>query len=452
MTVTWADVPRLRTREPLTFRVTLQADGVVEAVYDRVPSSASGGRLLWGLAPRPLAYADLRTARPDPAYQIGPGEVHVEDFEATHRARSGRLATAFAGLAPGATALVVLLFLAVFQGSLIQPLRRLLVGVRRVRSGDLDAELALGTRDEFGRLADGFNGMTTALRRYATEMEGLVAERTAALEEAQDRLVHQEKMASLGALTAGIAHEIKNPLNFVTNFAGLTAELADELAAETDPDERAALLADIRGNVSKIEAHGRRADAIVRSMMDHARTGTGERRAVRLDRLVEEYAGLAAHADRARHPDRAVPVVLDLAGDGASVEVAAEDVGRAVVNLVDNALDAVRQRAAAEGEGYAPAVTVSTASADGVAVVRVEDNGPGIAPEVAAQVFDPFFTTKPTGEGTGLGLSLSHDIVVQGHGGTLTIEPVADGGAAFVITLPTADRSTSDRSTATDPS
>ena len=287
-----------------------------------------------------------------------------------------------------------------------------------------------------------------ALERKTRVLEREVAERTAELEASltdlkatQARLVQQEKMASLGALTAGIAHEIKNPLNFVTNFAGLSRELADELAAAGGEAERDEILGDLRANAEKIEEHGRRADAIVRSMMEHARVGTGERRAVDLNALVAEYAAHAEHAHRARHPD--TEAVLDVRlGDGVGrVELVPEEVGRVLVNLVDNALAAVRQRAGAEPGGYAPAVTVSTRRTEGGVEVRVADNGPGMAEAVRARVFEPFFTAKPPGEGTGLGLSLSHDVVVQGHGGTLAVESAPGAGATFVVRLPVAPRS-----------
>ena len=267
--------------------------------------------------------------------------------------------------------------------------------------------------------------------QYAAGLEASLAD----LRRAQDRLVQQEKLASLGALTAGIAHEIKNPLNFITNFAALSREILDDLAAEAGPAARAALLDDLRLNVTKVEDHGRRADAIVQAMMAHARGGSGRRRRVDLNELVEESATRALHAATARHPVPGPALVFDLAPDAGAVEVVPEEVGRVVVNLVDNALGAVRQRADAEPEGYAPTVTVSTRrAADGVEV-RVADNGPGMAEAVRARVFEPFFTTKAPGEGTGLGLSLSHDIVTRGHGGTLEVESVAGTGATFVVRL-----------------
>ncbi len=287
--------------------------------------------------------------------------------------------------------------------------------------------------------ADGDSLPIDALRARNQELERLVAERTASLREAQAQLVQKEKMASLGALTAGIAHELKNPLNFVNNFAALSQELVAELADEADPDVRAVLLADLKANAAKIEEHGRRADGIVRSMMEHARSGSGERRAVAINDLVEEYAARALYATKVRHPDLRVALDLDLAEEAGLVEVVPQEIGRVLVNLVANALDAVRQRAEAEPDGYAPTVTVSTCRTDGGVEVRVEDNGPGMAEAVRARVFEPFFTTKPTGEGTGLGLSMSYDIVTQGHGGTLAVESAEGEGAAFVLGLPRGD-------------
>ncbi|WP_420456313.1 ATP-binding protein [Rubrivirga sp.] len=285
--------------------------------------------------------------------------------------------------------------------------------------------------------------MDDLLTERTRQLEQEVARRTAELHQsladlraAQAQLVQQEKMASLGALTAGIAHEIKNPLNFVTNFAGLSQELIDELDAETDPDERDALLADLRLNVAKIGQHGRRADGIVRSMMDHARSGSGQRRAVDLNALVREYTGHAAHAARVLHPTVGVAPRLDLGAEVGEVEMVPQEIGRVLVNLVGNALDAVRQRRQAGEPGYLPTVTVATRRTDGAVEVRVADNGTGMPAAVRDRVFEPFFTTKPTGEGTGLGLSLSHDIVVQGHRGSLAVESAEGEGTAFVMTLP----------------
>jgi len=275
-----------------------------------------------------------------------------------------------------------------------------------------------------------------AAQRALLEEKALTDKALAELRATQAQLVQSEKMASLGALTAGIAHEIKNPLNFVNNFAGLSREIVAELEGEADPDERRALLADLKTNAAKIEEHGRRADAIVRSMMEHARGASGERRAVMLNALVEEYAAHALHAAKVRHRGFAPALALDLGDDAGAVEVAPQEIGRVLVNLIDNALDATRRHAEGAPDGYVPTVTVSTRRVARGAEVRVADNGPGMAPAIREKVFEPFFTTKPAGEGTGLGLSMSYDIVTQGHGGTLTVESEPGEGARFTLVLP----------------
>ena len=273
-----------------------------------------------------------------------------------------------------------------------------------------------------------------ALKARNEELERLVDERTAALRAAQAQLVHQEKMASLGALTAGIAHEIKNPLNFVTNFASLAVELADELGG-AEGDERAEIVADLRANAARIAEHGARADAIVSAMMQHAQGGTGERQPVDLNALVREYSEHARHALLARDPDAQVALTIRLGDDVGTVEAVPQEIGRVLVAHLSNAYDAVLDSAREDTE--AGAVTISTAREDGHAVVRVEDDGPGIEADALGRVFEPFYTTKPTGQGhTGLGLSLAHDAVVQGHGGTLTAESEAGEGASFTLALP----------------
>ncbi|WP_412061694.1 sensor histidine kinase [Rubrivirga sp. IMCC45206] len=285
--------------------------------------------------------------------------------------------------------------------------------------------------------------MDDLLDERTRQLEAEVARRTAELDAslaelkaAQAQLVQQEKMASLGTLTAGIAHEIKNPLNFVTNFASLSQELVDELDGEADPDERAAILGDLRLNVEKIEQHGRRADGIVRAMMDHARSGSGERRAVDLNALVREYTGHAAHAARVQHPTVGIAPLLDLDPDVGSVDLVPQEIGRVVVNLVGNALDAVRQRRESGDRDAVATVTVSTRRTDDGVAIRVADTGTGMSEAVRARVFEPFFTTKPAGQGTGLGLSLSHDIVALGHRGTLAVESAEGEGTTVTVTLP----------------
>ena len=262
------------------------------------------------------------------------------------------------------------------------------------------------------------------------------------LTETQDQLVHTEKMASLGQLTAGIAHEIKNPLNFVNNFSTLSVGIVDELRAwieekggMEDPDVRE-LVETLKMNAAKINEHGRRADGIIRSMLEHSRTGRGEQRAVDINKLVDEYANLAYHGVRAR--EEGFSVALDSSYDPAigEIEVYPQEIGRVLINLLDNAFYAVHERAGKGEAGYVPRVRVKTVGEGDVIEVWVEDNGVGIPRFARDKIFEPFFTTKPTGSGTGLGLSLSHDIVVKGHGGELTVESEEGEGARFIVRLP----------------
>ena len=269
------------------------------------------------------------------------------------------------------------------------------------------------------------------------------------LKETQAQLVQSEKLASLGQLTAGIAHEIKNPLNFVNNFADLSVDLAAELREEiADAADRPArevlgeiepLLDDLADNARRIHEHGRRADRIVRAMLLHSRGGSEERARVDLNAFVEEYANLAYHGARANDSGFTVDLRRDYDGAAGEVEVVPQEFGRVLINLITNAFHAVAKRAASGVGGEAPAVTVRTRRLDGGGAVAVEvaDNGTGMPEAVRHRVFEPFFTTKPTGEGTGLGLSLAHDIVTQVHGGRLAVESEEGRGTTFTATLPT---------------
>ncbi len=287
------------------------------------------------------------------------------------------------------------------------------------------------------------------------ELERLVAERTAALthqaeelrstltelRQTQAQLVQSEKMASLGELTAGIAHEIQNPLNFVNNFADVSAELVTELEEEQhkparDPELEADLLADLKQNLLKISQHGGRAASIVRGMLEHSRTSSGERTPTDLNTLADEYLRLAYHGLRAKDKSFNATLCPDFDPALPPVEVIAQDLGRVLLNLLSNAFYAVRQRQLRGEAGYAPTVSVSTRKVGEKVEIRVRDNGMGIPEAVRAKIFQPFFTTKPTGEGTGLGLSLSYDIVTQGHGGTLAVASEEGSYTEFLISLP----------------
>ncbi|MBC6608229.1 hypothetical protein H8B13_15480 [Hymenobacter sp. BT188] len=257
----------------------------------------------------------------------------------------------------------------------------------------------------------------------------------------QAQLIQKEKMASLGELTAGIAHEIQNPLNFVNNFSEVSAELVEELEEEQQRPARdaaleAELLGDLKQNLVKITQHGQRAAGIVRGMLEHSRTSAGERQPTDLNRLTEEYLRLAYQGQRATDKTFNATLHTDFAADLAPVEIVGADVGRVLLNLFNNAFYAVQKRQLRGDAGYQPTVSVETKRVNGQVKIRVQDNGLGIPADVQAKIFQPFFTTKPTGEGTGLGLSLSHDIIAQGHGGVLAVESQEGRGSAFTITLP----------------
>ncbi|MBF9222931.1 ATP-binding protein [Hymenobacter ruricola] len=281
------------------------------------------------------------------------------------------------------------------------------------------------------------NERTAALTHQAEELRAALTE----LKTTQAQLIQSEKMASLGELTAGIAHEIQNPLNFVNNFAEVSTELVTELEEERDKPDRdleleADLLADLKQNLQKIHQHGGRAASIVRGMLEHSRQSSGERTPTDLNALADEYLRLAYHGLRAKDKSFNATLKPDFDPNLPPVEVIAQDLGRVLLNLLTNAFYAVKQRQQRGEPGYAPTVSVSTRRVGDAVELRVQDNGTGMPESVKAKIFQPFFTTKPTGEGTGLGLSLSYDIVTQGHGGTLVVESREGEGTEFVISLP----------------
>jgi len=268
-------------------------------------------------------------------------------------------------------------------------------------------------------------------RELATAHAELEASHTT-LKATQAQLVEQEKLASLGSLTAGIAHEIKNPLNFVNNFAEVGAEMADELSeaiAAGRTEEAQSIIAELRENATQITKHGRRADDIVKAMMQHARGGASEMESVELNTFLEEYANLAWHGRRAKDDGFQAELIRDFSKDVGSLNAMPQELGRVILNLLNNAFDAVRETEGAR-------VTIATRATEGGVSISVSDNGPGIPETIREKIFEPFFTTKPTGEGTGLGLSLSYDIITKGHGGTMTAGASAEGGAIFTLTLP----------------
>ena len=330
------------------------------------------------------------------------------------------------------------------------------------------------SRDEVGSLASRVNAMATQLRDFIAKLrltadeleasneslERRVEERTAqlrekneeieatlgSLKEAQKRLIVQEKMASLGSLTAGIAHEIKNPLNFVNNFAQLSGELLDEVQELLEdpgvviPDsirpDVEGILGDLKMNVTKINEHGKRADGIVKGMLNHSRGKSGEMQPTDLNGMVKEFANLAYHGLRAK--DSTFNVTFDAEYDSSigQVMVVPQDLSRVILNLVNNACQASHTRKKAEGAAFSPILTLRTKNLGDQIEIRVRDNGTGIKKEHMSRLFEPFFTTKPTGEGTGLGLSLSYEIVVEEHGGEFRAESEEGKFAEFIVTIP----------------
>ena len=271
----------------------------------------------------------------------------------------------------------------------------------------------------------------------------LLEQSLAELRATQTQLIQKEKMASLGELTAGIAHEIQNPLNFVNNFSEVSVELVTELEEEQqkphrDTELEAELLGDLKQNLQKITHHGGRASAIVKGMLEHSRTATGERQPTDLNTLADEYLRLAYQGLRAKDNTFKADFKTSFDPTLGLVEVVPQEIGRVLLNLFNNAFYAVSEKEKQpHPNGYQPTVTVSTGRINGQVELRVRDNGTGIPDAVKQKIFQPFFTTKPTGQGTGLGLSLSYDIVTKGHGGTLEVDSTAGHFTEFVVSLPT---------------
>jgi len=284
-------------------------------------------------------------------------------------------------------------------------------------------------------------------------LENKVKERTAELKQSLDdlkatqaQLIQKEKLASLGELTAGIAHEIQNPLNFVNNFSEVSTELLEELSEElpdelkTPPSGVGGLLADIIQNQEKINHHGKRAASIVRGMLEHSKASTGKKELTDINALVNEYARLAYSNLRSKNEDVTVAIETHLEDSLPDINIIPQDIGRVLLNLINNAFWAVQEQGKRRTEqgisDYKPTVMLTTKAEKGQISIKVSDNGIGMSEATKSKIFQPFFTTKPTGEGTGLGLSLAYDIVTKGHGGTLEVESVEGFGTTFRIKLP----------------
>ena len=266
------------------------------------------------------------------------------------------------------------------------------------------------------------------------------------LKSAQARIIANEKLASLGTLTAGIAHEICNPLNFVNNYAKVSVKLTETVLSEIEHhstplsivavDKIKALLTDIRENSASIHQHGQRAESIIRNMMQHARTGRAPYKLTNLNGVLAHAIQLVYHSMRAKNPHFNLKINADYDDVMGQLELAASDINRAFINIIENACYALQAKQAETDEKFTPTLWVKTSKQNQSAEVRIRDNGLGIAPEVKAKVFQPFFTTKPVGEGTGLGLSITHDIIVGQHQGALSLATEPGNYTEFVITLP----------------
>lgn len=320
--------------------------------------------------------------------------------------------------------------------------RRLTRRLQETR-GRLEEELAERQRAEAG-----LERARDALQTQNTQLEATLEQ----VQQMQEQIIQQEKMASLGTLTAGIAHEIKNPLNFIVNFSSLSQDLAGELEQELDGMKESLdaetrgiieeIIGDLRGNAEKIHQHGTRADSIVRNMLEHSRGQSGEFRATDVNALLEEYVNLAYHGLRAR--DQGFNITIERHYDDTLTPLNAvpQDLSRVFLNLVNNACYAAHERAQQGEPGYTPTLTVRTRRIPEGAEIRIRDNGTGIPRAICDKIFQPFFTTKPTGSGTGLGLSISYDIVTQEHGGQMTVESEEGVFTEFRVVIPERVRQT----------
>ncbi|MDD4500832.1 MAG: ATP-binding protein [Bacteroidales bacterium] len=312
-------------------------------------------------------------------------------------------------------------------------------------TGDYTTEVPeLASKDEIGELAQSFSVMMQEIEEAHQTLEDRVVERTAQLVETQEQLVQSEKMASLGQLTAGVAHEIKNPLNFINNFSELSIDLTKELNEALEPiemseDDRSyvgEILGDLSMNASKILEHGKRADSIVKGMLLHSRGKSGEFQLSDINNMLSEDIALGYHGMRAQDNSFNITIEEDFDKDLPQISVVPQDLSRVFLNLINNACYSVKDSAPSKPSGWVPTLRVSSRKNEGMLEVRIRDNGKGISQENIKKIFDPFFTTKPAGKGTGLGLSLSYDIVVKVHNGQIRVESEPGQYAEFIVTIP----------------
>jgi signal transduction histidine kinase len=363
---------------------------------------------------------------------------------------------------------------AIFSRQISRPIIKISEAADQIASGNFDVQVKYPAKDEIGVLAQSLLHMSGSLKEnfaqiaaqkneleeYSKTLEEKVEARTLELKEkntalentlsqlkqTQNQLVMQEKLASLGALTAGIAHEIKNPLNFVNNFAALTIDLAEELNAEVLPHlekfnaKSLVNVKDILGNIqlnaAKIAEHGKRADGIIKSMLEHSRGDAGDMQLTDLNKMLEDFVNLAYHGMRAQDSAFNVKMEKHLDPDLRAVKINPQALSRVIINLCNNGFYATREKQKKNGADYSPTLTFSTADTGEKIEIRLRDNGTGIPASIRDKIFNPFFSTKPTGTGTGLGLSISYDIITQMHKGELQVQTEEGQYTEFIIRLP----------------
>ncbi len=361
----------------------------------------------------------------------------------------------------------IVLLIGVFLGLLLSrkvsvPVLALRNAANRIGEGDLNQKVEITSRDEIGQLGKAFNNMVNDLLVARKELDKNNQELSATntrlnntlyeLKSTQVQLIQSEKMASLGELTAGIAHEIQNPLNFVNNFSEVNTELIDEMQFELNAGnnkEAISIASDIKENQDKITHHGKRADAIVKGMLHHSRSTTGQKELTDINALTEEYLRLSYHGLRAKDKNFNANFKTDfdpyLSSEEGKINIISQDIGRVLLNFYNNAFYAVTQKKKkfdqdlneiiTNAKTYSPELIVSTKKLGNKIEIRIRDNGTGISTKVMDKMYQPFFTTKPTGEGTGLGLSLSYDII-KAHGGDISVDTREGEYAEFIIKLP----------------
>jgi signal transduction histidine kinase len=433
--------------KPSRFRLLLFHDGSIQWDYIQVN--------MHGIAELSPGGASVPVAMQGSV--IGVGHSYRVDYLLRYRMLVHRTTLPILFLLLAAAFFIVVFLPWLYGTSLVKPLDALLHAVHSVNAGRLDVVVPVHSSDEIGTLSSTFNVMTRTLREserqlkeYAETLEQKVHDRTAALHQSleqltktQSQLIQTEKMASLGQLTAGIAHEIKNPLNFVVNFSTLSREMIEQFRQASEESERDELLADITRNLARVEEHARRADAIIRSMMRHASKGGTTRQPTDLNALLDETATLAYHGMKAGTEGFHARLEKDFDPALPRISIIPQDLSRVFLNIIQNGLYAAYTRSADQSEAsdaagdapHPPLLLITTRLSGEHVEIRIRDNGNGIPDAIRDRIYQPFFTTKPAGVGTGLGLYLSFEIVTA-HGGTLSVESREGQFTEFTVTLP----------------